>query len=255
MPLPIVNSIASWFLKKRIHQIDLFLKYPIDVQEELLKGLINRARFTEIGNQYDFNSINNYQDFADRIPVTTYEDNESSYERARKGESNIFWPTPIKWFAKSSGTTNAKSKFLPVSNESLEDCHYAASKDLLCLYLNNNPDSELFVGKSLRLGGSKELYEQNGTVFGDLSAILIDNMPFWAEFSSTPSNGVSLMNDWETKMQAIVDETINENVTSLVGVPSWVLVLLNNVLETCLLYTSDAARRSTLCRSRWSPYH
>ena len=102
----------------------------------------------------------------------------------------------------------------------------------MCLYLNNNPDSELFVGKSLRLGGSKELYEQNGTVFGDLSAILIDNMPFWAEFSSTPSNEVSLMPDWETKMQAIVNETINENVTSLVGVPSWVLVLLNNVLET-----------------------
>ncbi len=232
MPLPIVNSIATWFLKKRIHQIDLFLKYPIDVQEELLKGLINKARFTEIGNQYDFNSIKNYQDFASRVPVTTYEDNESSYERSRKGESNIFWPTPIKWFAKSSGTTNAKSKFLPVSNESLEDCHYAASKDLLCLYLNNNPDSELFLGKSLRLGGSKELYKQNGTVFGDLSAILIDNMPFWAEFSSTPSNEVSLMADWETKMQAIVDETINENVTSLVGVPSWVLVLLNNVLET-----------------------
>lgn len=232
MPLPIVNSIATWFLKKRIHQIDLFLKYPIDVQEELLKGLITKARFTEIGNQYDFNSINNYQDFADRIPVTTYEDNESSYERARKGESNIFWPTPIKWFAKSSGTTNAKSKFLPVSNESLEDCHYAASKDLLCLYLNNNPDSELFLGKSLRLGGSKELYKRNGTVFGDLSAILIDNMPFWAEFSSTPSNEVSLMPDWETKMQAIVDETIKENVTSLLGVPSWVLVLLNNVIET-----------------------
>jgi len=103
---------------------------------------------------------------------------------------------------------------------------------LLCLYLNNNPDSELFVGKSLRLGGSKELYEENGTVFGDLSAILIDNMPFWAEFSSTPSSEVSLMSDWETKMQAVVDETINENVTSLVGVPSWVLVLLNNVLET-----------------------
>jgi hypothetical protein len=232
MPLPIVNSIATWFLKKRIHQIDLFLKYPIDVQEELLKGLINKAKHTEIGNQYDFNSIKTYTDFAERIPVTTYEDNESNYERARKGESNIFWPTPIKWFAKSSGTTNAKSKFLPVSNESLEDCHYAASKDLLCLYLNNNPDSELFLGKSLRLGGSKELYKENGTVFGDLSAILIDNMPFWAEFSSTPSNEVSLMPDWETKMQAIVDETINENVTSLLGVPSWVLVLLNQVIET-----------------------
>ena len=232
MPIPIVNSIATWFLKKRIHQIDLFLKYPIDVQEELLKGLISRAKYTEIGNQYDFNSIKTYTDFAKRIPITTYEDNESNYERARKGESNIFWPTPIKWFAKSSGTTNAKSKFLPVSNESLEECHYAASKDLLCLYLNNNPDSELFLGKSLRLGGSKELYKENGTVFGDLSAILIDNMPFWAEFSSTPSNEVSLMPDWETKMQAIVDETINENVTSLLGVPSWVLVLLNQVIET-----------------------
>ena len=232
MPIPIVNSIATWFLKKRIHQIDLFLKYPIDVQEELLKGLINKAKHTEIGNQYDFNSIKTYTDFAERIPITTYEDNESSYERARKGESNIFWPTPIKWFAKSSGTTNAKSKFLPVSNESLEECHYAASKDLLCLYLNNNPDSELFLGKSLRLGGSKELYKENGTVFGDLSAILIDNMPFWAEFSSTPSNEVSLMPDWETKMQAIVDETINENVTSLLGVPSWVLVLLNQVIES-----------------------
>ena len=232
MPIPIVNSIATWFLKKRIHQIDLFLKYPIDVQEELLKGLINKAKHTEIGNQYDFNSIKTYADFAKSVPVTTYEDNESNYERARKGESNIFWPTPIKWFAKSSGTTNAKSKFLPVSNESLEECHYAASKDLLCLYLNNNPDSELFLGKSLRLGGSKELYKENGTVFGDLSAILIDNMPFWAEFSSTPSNEVSLMPDWETKMQAIVDKTINENVTSLLGVPSWVLVLLNQVVES-----------------------
>ena len=232
MPIPIVNSIATWFLKKRIHQIDLFLKYPIEVQEELLKGLINKAKHTEIGNQYDFNSIKTYADFAKSVPVTTYEDNESNYERARKGESNIFWPTPIKWFAKSSGTTNAKSKFLPVSNESLEECHYAASKDLLCLYLNNNPDSELFLGKSLRLGGSKELYKENGTVFGDLSAILIDNMPFWAEFSSTPSNEVSLMPDWETKMQAIVDKTINENVTSLLGVPSWVLVLLNQVLES-----------------------
>ena len=232
MPIPIVNSLASWVLKKRIHQIDLFLKYPIDVQEELLKGLVFKARFTEIGNQYDFSSINTYNDFAERVPVTTYEENESLYQRARKGESNIFWPTPIKWFAKSSGTTNSKSKFLPVSDESLEDCHFAASKDLLCLYLNNNPDSELFLGKSLRLGGSKELYKENGTVFGDLSAILIDNMPFWAEFSSTPSNEVSLMSDWETKMQAIVDETVNENVTSLLGVPSWVLVLLNNVMET-----------------------
>ncbi len=148
-----------------------------------------------------------------------------------RGENNIFWPHPIKWFAKSSGTTNAKSKFIPVSSESLEDCHYAASKDLLCMYLSNNEDSQLFTGKSLRLGGSKELYKENGTAFGDLSAILIDNMPFWAEFSSTPSSRVSLMNNWEEKMQAIVEETRYENVTSLAGVPSWMLVLLNNVLD------------------------
>ncbi len=232
MPIPLVNSIASWFLKKRFHQIELFLKYPIEVQEELLHSLINTARNTEIGKQYEFESIKTYREFAERVPITDYEQNQARIERARRGESNIFWPTPIKWFAKSSGTTNAKSKFIPVSSDSLEKCHYAASKDLLCMYLNNNPESQLFVGKSLRLGGSKELYQENGTVFGDLSAILIDNMPFWAEFSSTPSSEVSLMGDWETKMQAIVNETIWENVTSLAGVPSWMLVLLNNVLET-----------------------
>jgi len=231
MPIPLVNSIASWFLKKRFHQIELFLKYPNEVQEELLFNLLETARDTQIGKQYDFASIKNYKTFAERIPVSSYEDYQDIIERSRKGETNIFWPSPIKWFAKSSGTTNAKSKFIPVSEESLEDCHYAAGKDLLCMYLNNNEDSQMFTGKSLRLGGSKELYKENGTVFGDLSAILIDNMPFWAEFSSTPSSKVSLMSDWEYKMQAIVNETINENVTSLTGVPSWMLALLNNVLE------------------------
>ena len=232
MPIPIVNSLASWFLKKRFHQIELFLKYPIDVQNELLEHLLHTAKNTEIGKQYDFVSISTYREFAERVPVTSYEDNHLQIERARKGESNIFWPTPIKWFAKSSGTTNSKSKFIPVSSASLENCHYAASKDLLCMYLNNNPDANLFLGKSLRLGGSKELYKENATVYGDLSAILIDNMPFWAEYSSTPNNEVSLMADWELKMQAIVDQTIQENVTSLAGVPSWMLVLLNNVLES-----------------------
>lgn len=232
MPIPLVNSIASWFLKKRFHQIDLFLKYPNEVQNELLQDLLATAKDTEIGKRYDFASISNYKTFSERVPITTYEENQVNIERSRKGENNIFWPTPIKWFAKSSGTTNAKSKFIPVSAESLEECHYAASKDLLCMYLNNNENAQLFTGKSLRLGGSKELYKENGTVFGDLSAILIDNMPFWAEFSSTPSNKVSLMSDWEYKMQAIVNETITENVTSLAGVPSWMLVLLNTVLET-----------------------
>ncbi|MCF1421598.1 GH3 auxin-responsive promoter family protein [Mangrovimonas futianensis] len=231
MPFPIVNSIASWFLKKRFHQIELFLKYPNEVQMELLSHLLEKAKDTEIGRRYDFQSIGDYETFAQRIPISHYEDLSPDIERSRQGETNIFWPEPIKWFAKSSGTTNSKSKFIPVSGDSLEDCHYAASKDLLCMYLNNNEDSQLFTGKSLRLGGSKELYRENGTIFGDLSAILIDNMPFWAEFSSTPSNRVSLMSNWEEKMQAIVEETVEENVTSLAGVPSWMLVLLNNVLD------------------------
>ena len=232
MPFPIVNSVASWFLKKRTHQMGLFLKYPLDVQNELLHQLLQKAKDTEMGRTHDFTSIENYETFKQRLPIQSYEQYSDRIERSRRGENNIFWPTPIKWFAKSSGTTNAKSKFIPVSEDSLEDCHYAGSKDLLCIYLNNNPEANLFTGKSLRLGGSKDLYEENGTVYGDLSAILIDNMPFWATFSSTPSNEVSLMGDWETKMQAIVDETITQNVTSLAGVPSWMLVLLNNVLET-----------------------
>ena len=231
MPIPLFNSIASWLLKKRYHQIELFLKYPLDVQDEVLKYLVDFSKDTMLGRQYGFGDIQKYEDFADRVPITKYEEISGIIERTRRGEQNLFWPTSIKWFAKSSGTTNAKSKFIPVSMEALEDCHYKSSKDLLCLYLNNNENSQLFNGKSLRLGGSKELYEDNGTFFGDLSAILIDNMPLWAEYSSTPSSKVSLMSEWESKLEAIIEESIRENVTSLAGVPSWMLVLLNDVLE------------------------
>ncbi len=231
MPIPLFNSIASWLLKKRYHQIELFVKYPAEVQQEVLEQLLEIAEDTEIGKQYDFESIENYKTFKERLPVVAYEDIEPNIERTRRGEQNVFWPTSIKWFAKSSGTTNAKSKFIPVSAEAIEDCHFKSGKDMLCLYLNNNENSQLFTGKSLRLGGSKQLYEDNGSVFGDLSAILIDNMPLWAEFSSTPSNKVSLMGEWESKLKAIVKESRQENVTSLAGVPSWMLVLLNSVME------------------------
>ena len=232
MSIPIVNSVASWILKKRIHHMELFKKHPNEVQNELLLKLINKAQNTEFGKIYGFHDIKCYESFKNRVPIQTYEDYEANFERCRLGKKNIIWPTPITMFAKSSGTTSAKSKFIPVSQESLEDCHYAASKDLLCMYLNNNSDSKLFSGKSLRLGGSKEIYQNNGTSYGDLSALLIYNMPFWASYSSTPSNEVSLMSDWETKMQSIVNETIKERVTSLAGVPSWMLVLLNDVLKT-----------------------
>lgn len=212
--------------------MELFLKYPHEVQEELLFSLIKSAEATQIGKKYDFSSVKNYTTFSERVPIASYEELEPLIELTRKGEQNVFWHSNIKWFAKSSGTTNAKSKFIPVSAEALENCHYKASKDLLCLFLNNNEDSQLFTGKSLRLGGSKQLYEDNNTFFGDLSAILIDNMPIWAEFSSTPSSKISLMGDWETKLPAIINETVNENVTSLAGVPSWMLVLLQKALET-----------------------
>jgi hypothetical protein len=201
------------------------------VQEELLMNLIRRAENTVIGAQYDFSSITSYTTFSERVPVATYEDLQPLIERTRQGEQNVFWDAPIKWFAKSSGTTNAKSKFIPVSNDALEDCHYKGSKDLLCLYLNNNEDSDMFLGKSLRLGGSSQIYEDKETLFGDLSAILIENMPIWAEFSSTPSNKISLMSEWEQKLTAIINETKNENVTSFAGVPSWMLVLMNRMLE------------------------
>ena len=232
MPLPIINSIASWVLKQRIHQIELFLKYPNEVQEELLMNLVRACEQTEVGRKYGFAGIRSYDAFTRQVPVSHYEDLEPLIELTRTGQQNVFWHSPIKWFAKSSGTTNAKSKFIPVSNEALENCHYKGSKDLLCLYLNNNEDSGLFIGKSLRLGGSRQIYQDNNSFFGDLSAILIENMPIWAEFSSTPSNKTSLMSEWEAKIPAIIKETVQENVTSFAGVPSWMLVLLNRVLES-----------------------
>lgn len=231
MAIPFVNSIISWFLKKRKHQMELFIKYPVDVQNELLMRLTQFASSTEFGTKHNFTSISCYDDFIKNVPIQKYESIEPLIERCRKGEQNLFWPTKIKWFAKSSGTTNAKSKFIPVSDEAIEYCHFKAGKDMLCLYINNNDDTELFNGKGLRLGGSSAIYEDNNSYFGDLSAIMIENMPFWADFSSAPKQETALMSEWESKMEAIINETINENITSLVGVPSWMLVLLHKVLE------------------------
>ena len=231
MPIPLFNSVASWFLKKRINQIELFKKYPNEVQQEVLRKLLVYNINTEFGEKYDFKSIKNYKDFSNRLESVSYEDISEDIERVRKGEQNIFWNTPVKWFAKSSGTTNAKSKFIPISYESLDDCHYKAGKDMLSLYFNNNEDSQLLAGKCLRLGGSREIYEDNMSYYGDLSAIMIDNLPFWAELSSTPSQRTSLIPEWEEKVKAIIKESLNQKVTSFAGVPSWMMVLLNTVLK------------------------
>lgn len=231
MRFQFINSIISWFLKKRKHQIELFQKYPIDVQDELLLKLISTSKNTTIGKKYNFTTIINHETFSKQVPIQKYESISPLIERCRKGEQNLFWPTKIKWFAKSSGTTNAKSKFIPVSDEAIELCHMKAGKDMLCLYINNNQNAKLFTGKSLRLGGSASVQKDSDSYFGDLSAIIIENMPFWADLSSAPKQQVALMDEWETKMEAIIEETINENITSLAGVPSWMLVLLNRVLE------------------------
>ncbi|MEE9349254.1 MAG: GH3 auxin-responsive promoter family protein [Flavobacteriaceae bacterium] len=231
MKLNILNKVIAWFLKKRKHQIELFLKYPIDVQYELLQRLLETAEDTEIGKKFQFSTLQNYSDFKQKVPIRTYESIEHLIERGRQGEQNIFWPTKIKWYAKSSGTTNAKSKYVPVSDEALENCHYKAVKDMLCLYVNNNEKTLMFSGKNLRLGGSSAVYEDNDTYFGDLSAIIIENLPLWADYSSAPKQETALMGDWEVKMDKIVAETINKDITNLAGVPSWMLVLLHKVLE------------------------
>ncbi len=231
MQIPLFNTVLSWILKKRKYQVDMFLKHPIEVQNEVLYELLSEAKSTYIGKKYDFKNIRSYDSFASRVPIQQYESIEALIERNRRGEQNVFWPSKIQWFAKSSGTTNAKSKFIPVSDEAIDDCHMKAGKDMLCLFINNNEDTEIFKGKGLRLGGSSAVYEDNDTYFGDLSAIIIENMPFWADFSSAPSQKTALMSEWESKMDAIISETIQEDITSLVGVPSWMLVLLNRVLE------------------------
>lgn len=231
MPFSFFNTVVSWMLKKRIHDIELFIKYPIDVQQEVLKKLLIKSKDTEIGKQYDFNSIKNYNHFSERIPARTYEEFFPYLEKTINGKQNVFWSEKINWFAQSSGTTNSISKFIPVSNSALENCHFKAGKDMLCLYLNNNENSSIFSGKSLRLGGSRKIYENNNHYFGDLSAILIDNLPIWAEIISTPNNSISLMSKWDKKIDAIIEGTLNEDVRSLAGVPSWMLTLINKLLE------------------------
>ena len=232
MKLDFVNSFISWRMKKRFHQIELFMKYPIEVQQELLSNLLSTAKNTEWGIKYDFSSISSYEEFRERVPLNFYESIKPDVDRLRAGEQNILWPSEIKWFAKSSGTTSSKSKFIPVSQEAIEDCHFKGGKDLLSIYCNNNPETSVFSGMSLRLGGSTFINNKdNNSFYGDLSAIIIENLPFWVEMRSTPNTKISLMDEWEAKIEAITNTSIKEDVSSLAGVPSWMLVLAKKVLE------------------------
>ncbi|MFA8434171.1 MAG: GH3 auxin-responsive promoter family protein [Marinifilaceae bacterium] len=230
--MPLINSIVSWFNTKRLSQIDFFKKHPVETQNQTLLQLLEQARSTEWGKKHHFQSITSPEEFKNRLPVQSYPDIKPYVDRLRKGEQNLLWPSEIKWFAKSSGTTQTKSKFIPVSSEALENCHFRGGKDILALYTNLYPDTNIFLGKGLTLGGSHQINNfSNESYYGDLSAILIQNLPFWANFIRTPETSIALMDEWEEKIHKMAIATIQENVTSLSGVPSWYLVLLKYILE------------------------
>lgn len=231
--MAILDSVLQWLIKKRIHQIELFKMYPHEVQDELFKKLIATAKNTEWGKKYDYKSIDSVKKFKQRVPISRYDELKPYIDRLRQGEQNLLWPEDVKWFAKSSGTTAGKSKFIPVTDSAIEECHYKAGKDLLSLYFNLNHESEFFNGKSLVMGGSGEIQEVSNASFyeGDLSAILMTNLPFWAQFKRTPSLTIALMDEWESKLELIAESTIDHDVTSISGVPSWMLVLLKKILH------------------------
>ena len=230
--MTIVNSIFAWIMKKRMHQIELFIKYPYDVQDEWFQTLISTAQHTEWGKTHGYTSIYNQQQFKERVPIQNYDTLKPYIERMLSGEQNVLWPSEIKWFAKSSGTTNDRSKFIPVSEESLEECHFKGGKDLLSMYCDNRPNAKIFTGKCLVLGGSHQINQLNSdSSCGDLSAVLIKNLPFWAEFYRTPDISIALMDNFEEKVEKMAQATIGVNVTNISGVPTWNLVLAKRILE------------------------
>ncbi len=215
-----------------MHQIELFIKYPYDVQDEWFQNLISSAQHTEWGKTHGYASIYTQDQFKDRVPIQNYDTLKPYIERMLAGEQNVLWPSEIKWFAKSSGTTNDRSKFIPVSEESLEECHFKGGKDLLTMYCDNRPDTKIFTGKCLVLGGSHQINQLNAdSCYGDLSAVLIKNLPFWAEFYRTPNMSIALMDDFEAKVEKMAQATIDVNVTNISGVPTWNIVLAKRVLE------------------------
>ena len=216
----------------RLWRIDAWKSHPVDSQREVLQDLVTSAQYTEFGRKYNFSKLFSIRDFKQAVPIHEYDDIKEYIQRIMDGEQNILWNTPITWFAKSSGTTSEKSKFIPVSDESLQDCHYQAAKDVLTLYYNYNPDSDLLTGKGLVIGGSHNIHQVNEDVqYGDLSAVLLQNSPFWGHWIRTPELSIALMDEWEGKIEKLAETTIKENVTSISGVPTWTLVLFRRILE------------------------
>lgn len=220
------------YFSRRLKEIEKYIHHSAELQQHVLKSLVGQAANTEWGRKYDYATIRTYRDFHDRLPIQTYEEIKPYIARLRQGEQGLLWPSPIRWFAKSSGTTNDKSKFLPVSRESLHDTHYRGGQDAVAIYLGMNPQSRFFSGKGLILGGSHSPDLNNShSLVGDLSAILIENISAPVNSIRVPSKQIALMSDFEAKIEAIAQSTIGCNVTNLSGVPSWMLVLIRHILE------------------------
>src|SRR3569833_2275880 len=230
--MTIFNSVFTWFMKKRIHQIELFMKYPNEVQEEWFEQLISGSEISELCRKYHYKSIENLHEFKERVPIQNYDTLKPYIERMLKGEQNVLWPSSIRWFAKSSGTTSDRSKFIPVSEESLEECHFKGGKDMLTLYFDNRPTARIFTGKALTLGGSHQVSQLSAdTFFGDLSAVIMKNLPMWAEFYRTPHLDIALLENFEEKIEKMAQATKEVNVTSISGVPTWNILLFKRILE------------------------
>jgi hypothetical protein len=218
-------------MQKRITKIDKFMKNPHGCQKNVFTYLIQKGLKTSFGKEHNFSQITNYGSFKQLIPVRTYEEFASYIQRVRNGEKSVLWPGKVKWFAKSSGTTNAISKYIPVTKESLYNCHFKGGKDMLSLYGNNFPNTDMYNGKGLMLGGAIIASKQGDFKEGDLSAILLDEFPFWVNYHRVPDIETALMGEWEEKLERIASQSVNENITNLTGVPSWMLILLQKVLQ------------------------
>lgn len=230
--MKLLSPAISRLARFRLWRIEHWINNPFTVQLEVLQDLITSAQYTAIGRRYGFENLYTIQSFKEAVPIHEYEDLKPYIDRCLQGEQNLLWNTPINWFAKSSGTTSDKSKFIPVSEESLDEGHFQGTKDLLTLYYNYNPDSDLLTGKGLVIGGSHQVSKFNEeTQYGDLSAVLMQNTPFWGHWLRTPELSIALLDEWETKIEKLAETTINENVTSISGVPTWTLVLIKRILE------------------------
>ena len=230
--MSIISPAIKGFMKLRLSAIENFMLNPIDTQQQVFNHLIGSAQFTEYGKKYGFEKIDSIADFKQQVPINDYDTLKPYINRILEGEQNLLWPSPINWFAKSSGTTSDKSKFIPISKESLDDNHYKGGKDVLTMYLNQFPDSKVMSGKCLTIGGSHQINQLNGdSFFGDLSAVMLQNMPLYAQIIRTPDLSIALMDEWEEKIEKMARVTMQENVTYIAGVPTWTIVLIKRILE------------------------